>query len=313
MADVIESGRLERAQLLLVTALALAVILVTVALLLNAAIFTENVATRDTTADGPEAIELRGEIVQAIGEAIETENREGSGNPAAVESDIEATEPLVDRERAREGTIATLSHDPNEIETGKLLRYNDSNGGQRAFSAAGTHNWTLVDNMGLARAFTVEVEPDTLNETTAESSGDVFGVRFSNATEGDETLHIYKDEQDDHLAVARAVDGETPERLCGIEHGGASVDIDITGDRLSTDEAVVDCHRTLWPEYKPDSIEFVTIDEEEGTASVTVDDEDAESDIEGTAAVYSATVDISYQTTDLTFETAARIAPGEPQ
>ena len=65
MADVgpDSDGASDRAQLLLVTALALAVMLVTVALLLNTAIFTENVATRDTTADGREAVELRGEAV----------------------------------------------------------------------------------------------------------------------------------------------------------------------------------------------------------------------------------------------------------
>ncbi len=308
------TSRTERAQLLLITALALAVILVTVALLLNAAIFTENVATRDTTADGPEAIELRGEVVQGISELIETENHEGSGSLTAVEEDIDAMAPMVDRERAREGTVGTLSHDPNDIESGTLLRYNETDGDARAFSEAGSNNWTLVDDLGSARAFTVAIEPNRLNATTAESSGDVFGIRFSNATEDDETLHIYEDDnKENHLAVARAVDGETPERLCGIEHGGASVDIDITGDRLSTDESVVDCHRSLWPDYDPDRIEFVNIDEEEGTASVTVDEgTDWAAAVTDTEAVYSATVDISYQTTDLTFETTARIAPGEP-
>ena len=305
--------RAERAQLLLITALALAVILVTVALLLNAAIFTENVASRDTTADGHEAIELRGELVQGIGELIERENRQGQTESEIVnnvESGIDTTGPMVDRERAREGTIATLSHDPNEIETGELLRYND-NGDPKAFSDAGENNWTLVDDLGSARNFTVGIEPDTLNKSTAESSDEVFGVRFSNATEDDVTLHIYDDEdRTGNLTIARAVDGETPERLCQIEYDGTTT-VDITGDRLSTDGAIVDCYRDLWPDYDPDAIEFVNIYEEKGTASVTVDDDDPVSDIEGTP-VYSATVDITYQTTDLTFETTAKIAPGEP-
>jgi len=309
------TDRTERAQMLLITALALAVILVTVALLLNAAIFTENVATRDTTADGHEAIELRGEVVQGIGELIERENRQGLDESEIVdnvESGINATGNMTDRERARGGTIATLSY--IDSETGELLRYND-NGDSRLFSDAAAENtWTLIDNLGSARAFTVGIEPNELNESTAASSGDVFGIRFSNTSEDDVTLHIYDDEDEEgNLTVARAQDGETPNRLCRIEHGGSSVDIDITGDRLTTDGAIVDCYRGLWPDYEPDSIEFVNIDEEEGTASVTVDEGSGwPTEVTNTDAVYSATVDISYQTTDLSFETTARIAPGEP-
>ena len=303
--------RTERAQLLLVTALALAVILVTVALLLNAAIFTENVATRDTTADGPEATELREELVQGIGELIETENHKGDGEREAVESDIEAIGPLADRERARGGTIATLSHDPDDIETGELLRYAE-NGDPKEFREAGANNWTLVDSLGSARAFSVEIDPGHLNETSAESSGEVFGIRFHDSSTGDVTLHIY-DDGDDHLAVSRSEDEETPERLCRIEHDGTTV-LDITGDRLSTDGEMVDCYRGLWPDTDTEKIEFVNIDEERGTVSVTIDAGSGwPTEVTDTAAVYSATVDISYQTTDLTFETTARVAPGEPR
>ena len=304
-----QASRVERAQLLLITALALAVILVTVALLLNAAIFTENVATRDTTADGHEAIELRGELVDGIGELIEIENREGDGKPGTVEEGIGAMGPMVDRERARGGTIATLSHDSSE--TGTLLRWDD-NGDPRAFNDL-VANWTLVDGFEDARAFTMTFDPSTLNESTAESSDEVFGVRFNSSSEDDVTLHIYDDDDEDgHLSIARAEDGEI-ERLCRIEHEGSTVTIDITGDRLSTDSTIVDCYRGLWPDSDPEKIEFINIQQEEGTASVTVDDEDAESDIEGTDAVYSVTVDIGYQSQDLTFETTARVAPGEPR
>ena len=307
------TSRTERAQLLLITALALAVILVTVALLLNAAIFTENVATRDTTADGPEAIELRGEVVQGISELIETENHEGSGSLTAVEEDIDAMAPMVDRERAREGTVGTLSHDPNDIESGTLLRYNETDGDARALSEAGSNNWTLVDDLGSARAFTVGIEPSTLNGTTAASSDDSFGIRFNSSSEDDVTLHIYDDDDaDDQLAITRVEDGDIEQR-CRIDYDDSPVEIDITGDRLSTDESVVDCYRGLWPDNDPDTIEFINIDEEEGATSVIVDEGTGwTAEVTDTDAVYSATVDISYQTTDLSFETTARIAPGEP-
>jgi len=308
------ASRVERAQLLLITALALAVILVTVALLLNAAIFTENVATRDTTADGPEAIELRGELVEGIGKLIETENHEGSGDADTISDDINATAEMVDRERAREGTIATLNHDPDDIESGTLLRYNDTDGGPKAFDESGATNWTLVEELGSSRAFTVGLDADTLDNTTTASSDESFGVRFNSTTAENVTLHIYDDDDSEGtLTIARTENDGPPERQCRIEHEGSTVTVDITGDRLSTDESIVDCYRGLWPDNDPDSIEFVNIDEEVGTASVTVDEGNNWADeVSDTDAVYAATVEIGYQTTDLTFETTARIAPGEP-
>ncbi len=312
MANVID-GSEDRGQLLLVTALALAVMLVAVALLLNTAIFTENVATRDTTADGSEAIELRGEAVDSVGGLIETENREGDGDPDNVEAAVDAMGPLVDRERARGGTVATLRVNESTSTTpGRLLRWNES-GGPRAFADHGS-NWTFVDELDNARGFRLKIDPSTLNETDAASSDDAaMGVRFINDSSDNVTYYLYEDGS--NLSIAEAVDGGTPTRQCSIEHNGTTT-VDFTASQLSTNGSATDCFRELWPPNPPDEIEFVNIGDEEGTAEATVNDGvliDGDTAVQNDPAVYAVTVDITYQSQDLTFETTTMVAPGEPR
>ena len=311
MADVRAwfDGDSDRGQLLLVTALALAVMLVTVALLLNTAIFTENVATRDTTADGSEAIELRGEAVAAVGELIETENRAGDGNPENVDDAIDAMGPLVDRERARHGTVATLNRSRSAT-SGQLLRWNDS-GNPRAFDEYGT-SWTFVESLDNARGFRVAIDPSTLIETTAASSDtNAMGVRFLNSTTDNVTYYLYEDGTT--FSVAKAVDGGTPTRQCSIEHDGTTT-VEFTASQLSTTGAATDCFRELWPPNSPAEIRFVNVGDEKGTAEATVESGATPiGDVDDDSAVYSATVDITYQSQDLLFETTVRVAPGEPR
>lgn len=321
MADVMArfDAANDRGQMLLVTALALAVLLVAVALLLNTAIFTENVATRDTTADGSEAIELRGEAVDSVGELIETENREGGGDSDDVEAGVDAMGPLVNRERARGGTIATLSY--NHSETGTLFEWLDPDT-PREFTADGDGNWTLVDGLGNTRGFVLELDADQLERlsdpdtTTVENQA--FGVRFVNTDPGEKnvTQYIYNDTDLDRVVITKANESSDLTQQCAIDDTDTNTIVDLTGDRLSTDESVVECYRDdgLWPDNEFDEIEFRNGDSATGTFAVTVDiDASAPPDVEARDSIYSVTVDIAYQSQDLSLETTAPVAPGEPR
>ena len=312
MADVVArfDAASDRGQLLLVTALALAVLLVTVALLLNTAIFTENVATRETTADGRAAIELRGEAVDAVGDLIETETRAGGGDPGDVDDAVDAMGPLVDREGARSGTVATLSRNGSAT-AGRLLRWNDG-GSPRAFADHGSR-WTFADGFNAARGFSVEIDPSTLATTTAASSDtDAIGVRFVNTTGENVTQYLYGD-GNGTLSVAQAVDGSTPTRQCSIAHNGTTT-VGFTASRLSTEGAATDCFRGLWSTNAPEAIEFVNVGGEEGTAEVTIDAGGSPTGaVDDDPAVYAVTVDIGYTSQELDFETTVRVAPGEPR
>ncbi|MFO7834251.1 MAG: hypothetical protein R6V31_09420, partial [Halohasta sp.] len=242
MADVVSRNRGERGQLLLITALALAVILLTVALLLNAAVYTENVATRETAADSRDAIAFRGEAVDGVADLIETENR-GGGDTAAVAAGINAMGPLVDRQQARAGVVANISF--NGTTEGKRVSDNLDNSG----------DWTVVDGLGDARNFTVRVDPGELPDSPSNVEDNAFGVRFVNKSEGNVTQYLHNESGD--LVVEQTVDGGTADEQCRIAHDDTNTTVDLSGSRLSTDDSDVDCFRSngLWPADPPEAIE----------------------------------------------------------
>ena len=303
----------DRGQLLLVTALALAVMLVTVALLLNTAIFTENVATRDTTADGREAIELRAEAVDSVGALIETENRAGGGDPDDVDAAIDAMGPMVDRERARHGTIATVSRNGSAT-AGQLLQWTNPDTA-RPFDDPGT-DWTLVDSLSESRAFTLELtDIGSLSDPSdTEIENQALAVRFVNESAENRTLYLYED--GGHAIVEQANETAPPSQQCMVDTDGGSTTVDLTGDRLSTANTAVDCYRGLWPDNSPEAIEFRNAGAADGTFSLVVDDgasPTSDAAVQDHPAVYSVMVDISYTSQELDFETTVRVTPGEPR
>jgi len=72
----------DRAQLILITGLTLAVILVAVVLILNTVIYTENLATRGVDAGGGEAIDFRDGAVEDVTEIMYREHGSNSSDTA---------------------------------------------------------------------------------------------------------------------------------------------------------------------------------------------------------------------------------------
>lgn len=64
----------DRGQLILITGLVIAVVLVGTVMILNTAIYTENLATRDTGDDTSEAIEFRNVVIDGTREILGNEN-----------------------------------------------------------------------------------------------------------------------------------------------------------------------------------------------------------------------------------------------
>ncbi|WP_253737912.1 DUF7261 family protein [Halohasta salina] len=297
MADVTDRlGCDDRGQLLLITALALAVILLTVALLLNAAVYTENVATRETAADSRDAIAFRGQAVDGVADLIRTENR-GGGDPAAVADGINATGPLVDRQQARAGVIANVS-------------FNGTTDGRRltADSLDTGNDWAVVEGVDEARNVTLTAGSLPTDPTDVEA--DALGVRFVTAG-GNETRYVY--EEGGAVVVDAANETHSPSRQCSIPESDPTT-VDFTGDQLSAGSATVDCYRGLWPEATVEDVRIVNGGTADGTFAATVrgyDSVDAAVDTE--AVVFAATIDLVYRTPEVDFETTVRVAPGEPR
>ena len=299
MADVTDRlGCGERGQLLLITALALAVILLTVALLLNAAVYTENVATRETAADSRDAIAFRGEAVDGVADLIRTENR-GGGDAAAVAAGINATGPLVDRQQARSGIVAAVS-------------FNGTTDGQRlaADSLDNGDDWAVVEGADRPRNVTLSVDPTSLADSPADVEADALGVRFV-TTAGNETRYVYR--EGGEVAIDAANETHSPSRQCSIPTADPTT-VDFTGDQLSAGSATVDCFRGLWPEPTVEDIRIVNGGAGDGAFAATVRGYDTvNTNVDTEGVVYAATVDLTYRTPEVDFETTVRVAPGEPR
>ena len=313
----------DRGQLLLIAALAVAVILVGVALLLNAAIFTENVATRETGADGREAISIREATVADIGELIERENERENETDVTdrVGDGIDAMVPLLEREHIRHGIVVDLER--QGIDEGERIEW-DTDVNSDDFTVerivddepVDEPEWTLLTDVNATRGFTLTINRTTLT-TLDEPNGtqlenNAFGIEFTNTSV---SQYVYED--DGEVVVAQVSDGSVEHR-CSIASAD-KVTVDLTGDRLETDEEMTRCHRGLWPTSDSsdiDTIEITNGDSAGGEFSLTIDDESAaasEDELTNEPAVYAATVDFRYTSAELDFETHIEVAPGAPR
>lgn len=178
MADV---TRDERGQLVLLTAISIAALLVLVAALLSAAVYTENVATRDTTADDARAAQLyRVAAVEAVAGITDRANQEGMtpdefNATVANWSDLHARQTAVGGASTRV-SVRSMRTDVTVAQStaGQLTDGNDT---RDLFSnATGVDSWRLtVENDSL-------VSPAATGAVAALETADAFRVVVTNGT-----------------------------------------------------------------------------------------------------------------------------------
>ncbi len=157
-----------RGQILLVAAFSLAVIFVSLAVILNTAIFTENLATRDTI-DGDDALDFQQTSAQTGAVLLNATNYEDgsySTLEAAYSTRIENFSEAITVHGVSRGTVLSVS--VSETTEGAAINLTDSAAFQNA-SANGT--WELGDGITDARKGKLVVtdtprdEPLVLNAT----------------------------------------------------------------------------------------------------------------------------------------------------
>ncbi len=112
--DGVAHARVRRGQLVLVAGFALAVTFVALALLLNSAIFAENLATRQTGGDAAEAEQISGSVDQALRKQLAQVNTDNTGyNYRELAIDLKtATDSwsdITNRQLATDGTTLRVS------------------------------------------------------------------------------------------------------------------------------------------------------------------------------------------------------------
>ncbi|MEF8914047.1 hypothetical protein [Natronomonas sp.] len=299
-------GDRSRAQLFLIGGLVLAVVFLGLALVLNSAIYTENIATRgEASVENSNALGTVGEVRRGVDGAIGTANRLHDDHPSQEDS-IETTVGEMDGSggdfAARRGVFFEVEVDGHEHGT-RFFQENDGN-----FTApnGSSSDWTVAEDVSV-REFRMEVERNALGDILV----DPLNVTIDDGTTA-ETVEIGTDGSD----IVVELSGETCEATASrtsIDFTAGTVDgrhcpaLDPLGD-LDNDDVTVD---------------FENGDDAEGTYSLLFDEEDRDdispdydsddvdddSDTDAEDVIYSTTVTMEYRTTTVEYETELEVAP----
>lgn len=329
--DETATGRDEdRAQLILITGLTLAVIFVTVVLLLNTVIYTENLATRGVDAGGGEAIEFRDGVVDDLGGIMDREHRTESsadGVTADFEASAAAYANATTDLRARDGVVADIT--VVGTEPGHFIAQEEVGGSDRDLTAGDgtTADWTVAGNATRARDYRVTVA----NNSLSASSGDAFTIVAEGAPDGSNatwSVSLWSASDPDEINVtvtnetasvtetfAPAADGNHTVDVTGGTVNGEPFDALVWAEGVQNDDGTADY-----------DIRYENGDEATGTYHLVVQSDDLDSGDDDqygidpsdrssqpyvVDAVYSADVEISHRTPELEYGDAIRVAPGE--
>ncbi|WP_336134078.1 DUF7261 family protein [Natronomonas amylolytica] len=228
----------ERGQLLIITALALAIILVGLALVLNSAIYTENLSTRQST-DSAEVTTTLGGGEAEVQRAIRHVNRHNNASHDEanrafddIVSDIgnSTTDQHAKRGAAYQFTVTDRTN-------GTHLKHTNSS---KSFVAGGTNsgqgNWTLARDIPKLRGYTIATQRGFLHEGSESDFGTLvnqtFRIRFQGEDAGGNSVvwevYIYHESSDDDVTVFGGQEAEID---------GASGFDDLTKDSCSVDVA----------------------------------------------------------------------------
>ncbi|VTT88321.1 hypothetical protein DM2_1655 [Halorubrum sp. DM2] len=308
----------DRAQIILITGLTLAVLFVAVVLLLNTVIYTENLATRGADAGGAEAIEFRDDTVDDLAGILHREHRNRSSDDVLNDFDesVKTYSHTVAGLRARDGVIANVSVNRSTVERGYFVAQNETESGFRNMTAPDgtTANWTVVSGVGRTRNYRLTVNSASVSDgedgafavvadgagenwsvTLSNDSADAIDVRVRNATVN--TTRTFSHEGDGNVTIdltAGTVGGQHfPELVWagGVQNGSDPSDTyDIRHENGGNATG---------------TYSFV-VDERAGTSPL-----DASSRPYVTDAVYGVDVELTHRTPELTYSDVVRLAPGE--
>lgn len=307
----------DRGQLLLVTGIAVAFGIVALVLILNTAIYTQNLATRDIDAGGSDALAYQNAVETGVGGLIDAENDEEHGAYATdvepnVSAGIETFDDRLTERRLAGGASATI--DAVTYHQGFLVRQTDDT---RSYTdSTGGGDWDVASGVDGARNVDMYVDRAALNSTTVGDADDGFHVEVTGSGES-WTAYVY--ENGGEITVAVSEDGGAASVVCSTP--AAAARIDFTEGTVAGDECGDLSFAPSVP--APYTVRYVNGGEVRGTYNLTVNTTTS-TDLAGTIngltglgqpyrvpAVYSANVDVYYETPDLRYRATVRVAPGD--
>jgi hypothetical protein len=218
-----------RAQLLLLGAILLALIFAGLALVVNSAIFAENLATRQSDTASRDISQFRNGAISSVADAIGSSNQAGAGDSFTTLRDGRyqpRVNALAERLASR-GSLdgAALSLSTAGSHPGTQIVDDDPATDIVPRSGSST-DWTMVRSAHI-RAFEAEIDPDdgtALNNLLTDGDGDALILQFTPATGAAYEVVVYHDSR---ARVAVSEVGSDVVREC--DTAGPTANLSLTG------------------------------------------------------------------------------------
>jgi len=302
----------DRGQIILVAAFALGVIFIALAVVVNTAIFTENLATRGQGTSDDDPLQYRHEVEQSVGTVLEYVNAEYDGSGSLVdqlENNISTISAQGGVQKAQLGRVVTIDNDTQSRVDG--WRFQNTTG---EFVDSGDNStWTVASGLSQTRGFVLTV--DSTSSLSSTESGS-FTVSVNESAGGPFwNLSVYNSSGDTVTVAVNNTDGATASCTRSVS---GQFDIDVTGGTVAGEP----CHalttsdgNEMWfpSTLSGYDIRFVNANQVSGGYRGVVAGSEPSASANPTDAIYSLYVHYTYQTPSLYYETGIRVAPGEPE
>ena len=307
-------SRRDRGQLLIITAISLAVLLVLMALALNTAVYgvVHAGGADDDLREERNAVRYEDGVRRGVAGLIPTVDNSTADEPAALEANLSRAianwSRVAGRQEARDGVAANASLAAARFETDII--HDDAS---RAFTnETGETNWTVATEVTDVQGYEMEINRGELVNTSECAAGDAcFELSVDG---GDWALFAYRTNQ----KIVIRVDDSDGDAKC--ETTDASVTVNLTDGRF--DHA--DCGETFTPieDASEDAytIRYANADNVNGTYDLRsegrVDESDYHDADSGSSPRFAprlagADVLVTYRSPDLHYRTVIRVDPGE--
>ena len=209
----------DRGQLLVIVGLIIAVSFIGLAVALNAAIFSENLSTRESV-DAEEAAAYTAGVEPAIGDAYDETNDGGAATAADARTELGDLlgewETAREREAAREGADFGLNRTAH---VGWRLEQ-DANRSFTPEGNASATDWTVADGVQNISAFELNVNRTKLYDNANASA---FRLNVSNGTTHWK-LYIYQDSANGEINVSEGNPTDPSSENCSLTADRAVID-----------------------------------------------------------------------------------------
>jgi len=314
------TGREDRAQLILIAGFVIAVSLVGLALVVNTAIFTENLATRSQTSGAVDALSYRSSVHDNTASVIKQVNDDEWDQSyttlnETVRANLEEYGQLSGRHQSladRYANVSVVDHTPG------VVIYQNATATFNSATPGDNENWTLESNVDNVRNFSITLEDDGTTPTLAD--------RLEHRRHF--TINVTTPSVDDwwKLNVSRTATGDNIVAVNASGQGWEACSTPVTTTINVTAGTIdgSDCgaiNFTEWQDDKSFDLQFENGSKIEGTYWLEMDKDvaalasaqygTATDDPSADTILYSVQVKLDYQTRRFDYETQFRVEPGD--